>query len=362
MKDQYVADIGDYGKYSLLKAFSDAGVRVGINWYYTKDDGSNDGRFTPYLNEGYLKDCDPEVFNKLKKIIGTNNRSVKAVERNKVPGDAIYYHALMDFSGNAREQEMQRRTWMEKSLEKLALAELVFCDPDNGLLTGKGSRRRNREKYVLRSEIEQYYEHHNVVYYCHKGRRKPEAWEEYKAMMLMGLPSAHPIVLTYHKGTQRSYVFLVHPKYVDQYKAILKDFLERWTKAEHIFTMEDVCIQNHGAINRFATKWRNAFQKEQNLHKLFEAMDFSDEAGRIGFIMDAGHSFSEVFPEVRDMGDLNAIKKVVKRNDALMTPQLLGATIHSQWRYVNHWAMTPPNDADREWFVFMLDWLLRMTA
>ena len=29
MKNQYVGDIGDYGKYSLLRAFSEAGVRVG---------------------------------------------------------------------------------------------------------------------------------------------------------------------------------------------------------------------------------------------------------------------------------------------------------------------------------------------
>ena len=33
MKDKYVGDIGDYGKNSLLRAFLNAGVNVGVNWY-----------------------------------------------------------------------------------------------------------------------------------------------------------------------------------------------------------------------------------------------------------------------------------------------------------------------------------------
>ena len=45
MKNQYVADIGDFGKYSLLRAFAEAGIKVSINWYLTVDDASNDAYF-----------------------------------------------------------------------------------------------------------------------------------------------------------------------------------------------------------------------------------------------------------------------------------------------------------------------------
>lgn len=55
MKDQYVADIGDYGKYALLKAFADAGVRVGVNWYRTENDDSSDGKFISYLEKGDMR-------------------------------------------------------------------------------------------------------------------------------------------------------------------------------------------------------------------------------------------------------------------------------------------------------------------
>ncbi len=45
MKNQYVADIGDFGKYSLFRAFAEEGIKVGINWYLTADDASNDAYF-----------------------------------------------------------------------------------------------------------------------------------------------------------------------------------------------------------------------------------------------------------------------------------------------------------------------------
>ena len=50
MKNQYVGDVGDYGKYSLLRFLALHGIRIGINWYLTDNDKSSDGKFTEYLN------------------------------------------------------------------------------------------------------------------------------------------------------------------------------------------------------------------------------------------------------------------------------------------------------------------------
>lgn len=60
MKNQYVGDIGDYGKYSLLRAFAEEGVKVGVNWYLTDNDGSNDGKFVDYLKMGSCEAGIPE--------------------------------------------------------------------------------------------------------------------------------------------------------------------------------------------------------------------------------------------------------------------------------------------------------------
>ena len=51
MKNQYLCDIGDYGKYALLRAFAKDGIRIGVNWYLTEDDGSTDGKMKDYLEK-----------------------------------------------------------------------------------------------------------------------------------------------------------------------------------------------------------------------------------------------------------------------------------------------------------------------
>ena len=42
------------------------------------------------------------------------------------------------------------------------------------------------------------------------------------------VPSARPIILTYHKGTQRSYVFLVHDKDYAHYQRIVSIVVNQW--------------------------------------------------------------------------------------------------------------------------------------
>lgn len=49
MKNQYVGDIGDYGKYGLLRFLANHGICIGVNWYLTENDESSDGKFTDYL-------------------------------------------------------------------------------------------------------------------------------------------------------------------------------------------------------------------------------------------------------------------------------------------------------------------------
>ena len=43
MKDQYIGDIGDYGKYGLLRYLISNGINIGINWFYTENDKTGHG-------------------------------------------------------------------------------------------------------------------------------------------------------------------------------------------------------------------------------------------------------------------------------------------------------------------------------
>ena len=57
MQNKYVADIGDFGKYGLLNYLCNPSnacsekLSLGVNWYLVKDENSDDGKFTKYLNK-----------------------------------------------------------------------------------------------------------------------------------------------------------------------------------------------------------------------------------------------------------------------------------------------------------------------
>ena len=51
MKDQYFGDAGDYGKYGLLRFIAEKGIKIGVHWYLTDSDDSNDGKHTAYLSD-----------------------------------------------------------------------------------------------------------------------------------------------------------------------------------------------------------------------------------------------------------------------------------------------------------------------
>ena len=246
MKNQYVADIGDFGKYSLLRAFAEAGVKIGVNWYLTEDDGSTDGKFIDYLNDERIRYRDPEVFDVLKKISSNPNRSVYDVQDSNIIRNAIFFDILLKPQGTPLKRKTQRKSWFFDSMNALSEAELIFMDPDNGLLSSNDYSKLDAEKYVLPDEVEQYYaQGHNVVYYCHKGRRRVEAWEEYKLIMRERIPEAKMAVLTYHKGTQRSYVFLIHEESFVRYRAIIDKFIRRWYRD---FTEESVNNINDASV------------------------------------------------------------------------------------------------------------------
>ena len=250
MKNQYVGDIGDYGKYGLLRFLADHGIKIGVNWYLTEKDGSSDGKFTDYLRKELKsapkRNCDKKLFDALKKIAllpdGSDNKdkSVHMIEAEGIlPGTVFYHKELKNDGSNIAARRQNREDWFKGSLAELADAELIFADPDNGISYWKKRGTKDSEKYILPNEVEQYYKNgKDVVFYCHKGRRTKDAWEKAKTDILKGLPEAQSLVLTYHRGTQRSYIFVLHPEHYDNYEKILKKFGETLWMREGHFTRE----------------------------------------------------------------------------------------------------------------------------
>ena len=230
MKNQYVGDIGDYGKYSLLRFLALRGIKIGVNWYLTENDNSTDGNFTDYLGRDAEKRFDPDVFSALKEIVEKNDREHRSVHMiqnaDLLPGASFFEEKIPSGQTKPLKRAWDRRLWYEQSRQILRDADLIFADPDNGITYRKTARHKGCEKFVLPEEIAQYYyDGKDVVYYCHKGRRTKEEWDRTKTRIKEYASDSQLFVLTFHRGTQRSYIFVVHPEHADRYELLLSEFL-----------------------------------------------------------------------------------------------------------------------------------------
>ena len=231
MKNQYLGDIGDYGKYGLLRFLAKKGIRIGVNWYLTEDDGSNDGKFIGYLKKEQDRIHDEELFDFLASLVEHQNKSVQMIEDSKIIPNAIFYPNIVS--------SKKRECWHENAMKCLETAELIFCDPDNGPIGKKSITSKDSDKYIAPSEIVDYYNRgQNVVYYCQKARRTEEAWLATKTEMKEYLPDARIYVQTFHRGTQRSYIFVIHPEDEKRYANLLRAFEQTSWGRKQLFTAE----------------------------------------------------------------------------------------------------------------------------
>ncbi len=162
------------------------------------------------------------------------------IEQAGIIPDAEFYGELLKSSSlEVAAREWNRRLWFNNSTLMLGNAELIFADPDNGISYRKTARTKDSEKFILPEDVAEYYNSgKNVVYYCHKGRRKQEAWEQAKTEIRNHIRDAQLLAVTCHRGTQRSYIFVLHPACYVKYERILTAFLD--SKWGNMFTWENV--------------------------------------------------------------------------------------------------------------------------
>ena len=286
MKNQYVGDIGDYGKYGLLRFLAGQGIKIGVNWYLTDDDKSADGKFTKYLENPAERVCDPELFDALKKIVARGrDKSVKMVQdAGLIPGAVYFGGKLKSSKIEVSARELERRLWFNNAALLMGDAELVFADPDNGISFTKTARNKDSEKFVLPEEVCRYYnDGRNVVYYCHKGRRKQEDWEKAKTQIRERIRDAQILAVTFCRGTQRSYIFVLHPDCYQKYERMLRAFLQtewrrmfRWEPVEGNVSSASADVLELGAsVLAFADKARISIEALSVAFSVCKVTDYS---------------------------------------------------------------------------------------
>ena len=223
MKNQYVGDVGDYGKYALLRFFLNKGIRLGVNWYLTPDIvGNKDGHKRDYLDKPVYEKIDPDFLKLMRGLQGKEDRMVSRVKELGILDGAIFYDRILDTSDrNKWDKTMFRKQWHRAALEALEECQLIFADPDNGLSPEPD------DKFILPDEIEDYFTTwgHDIVYYHHRDRSPQSDWLDTISFMGKYLLQARIIALTFHPYEQRAYIFVLHEKTYEKYERLIDEFL-----------------------------------------------------------------------------------------------------------------------------------------
>lgn len=169
MKHQYFGDVGDYGKYGLLRFIAKRGVTIAVNWYLTPDDQSNDGNIRGYLANDSYRIFDPELFDVLREMSVYKEKSVSRFSKRDIIPRAVYFDYIVqplftDSTLSVAEKRLARERWHRQALAGCFGKELVFMDPDNGLRAGSPTARKDAPKFAYASEVYSYYNRGTGVY------------------------------------------------------------------------------------------------------------------------------------------------------------------------------------------------------
>ena len=253
MQDRYAGDIGDFGKYGLLRALCGDDLRLGVLWYAFEGDDEQspgDGNRIDYLEppDERLRECDPDLFKRMHMLVYGGDRSIAAIEKSGVlPEDTFFHGEVLTFKDRERPRERaaKRRMWLASGREAMKDAEVVFVDPDTGLeipsthpLSAKGP------KYAYYDDLLPYLERgQSLVIYQH-ATRGAGGMERQIAQRLEELHERFgtridPVVLRWRRVSARTYFILPAPRHVERLTACVQDFLDtEWGEREHFTRFE----------------------------------------------------------------------------------------------------------------------------
>ncbi|MCY4421108.1 MAG: hypothetical protein OXC42_07665 [Gammaproteobacteria bacterium] len=226
MQDQYVGDVGDFAKYGLLRAVS-AGKCLGVAWYLHPNAGS-DGKHAEYLmRPEEFRHLDEELFDELKRLRSSNDFSVKAVEISGILGNAVFADDLLAITDvKVRDRTDWRCNWFERVENQLSECELVFADPDNGLLPDnsfKSTRKVSAKRIPLTEAMALAQKERPAIFYHHNTRFPGGHYKEISHWMSQLTGCSHAFY--WRRWSNRTF-FIVNAD--EEIKSKLKNFARRW--------------------------------------------------------------------------------------------------------------------------------------
>ena len=156
MQERYLGDVHDFQKFIFLKFLSCAfNQKIGLNWYLVdpkkigeKEVKKKDGEKRYFLKKNEFKKIDRKIYDEFVKLKSKKLRSITAFTKK------THLNRYISFFNN-KIPLLNREKWFSDSLNFFKKRDIIFLDPDNGLLKNKKSKKTSL-KYVLMNEIESY--------------------------------------------------------------------------------------------------------------------------------------------------------------------------------------------------------------
>ena len=216
MKDQYVGDVGDFGKYGLLRVLcADSQLRLGVIWYLTpNDEVPKDGELRRYAN---LRNCDPSLHDALSQFDDFKRRSVATIrELGLLPETTAFFEEKLSFPAwhgpvSQLERRNLRDNWLAGALKITGSCDLIFADPDNGLETKSVSKHNKRApKYVFLDDLRLILARgQGVIVYHHIGRDGDATQQaKFRRAQIIEELGVYPFVLKWSRGSARFYFII----------------------------------------------------------------------------------------------------------------------------------------------------------
>jgi hypothetical protein len=254
MQDRYTGDVGDFGKYGLLRVLCSPEIRpqlkLAVVWYLVPSETHNeDGKHINYLRDvtkasaRRLRKCDPILYDGLRKLLVNDRneivakcRRVEVIETSDLlPPGTMFYSVPLSYSQQmpTSARLAARRTWMVGALQATASADVVFLDPDNGIECKSVERTAlTGPKYVYWDEIESFVDRgQSVVIYHHLNRScsSTEQVERLKNEFCQRVPENCNISkIIYRRGTRRAYFIVMAARHRAGISDQLSNILTKW--------------------------------------------------------------------------------------------------------------------------------------
>jgi len=250
LQNRYIGDVGDFGKYGLLRKICDGtpSLKLGVVWYLT--DGGNetkaDGKHVQYLegvchshSQKRFRCCDTKLYDTLRRLLVDADGKVVPERRliTTIEGGGVLPEGTVFFGETfVHRAGTSRREWFGRAFKTTAEADVIFLDPDNGIQSQ--SSRTMGPKHALWSEIEAFAKRgQTVVVYHHPHRSAPHEeqikllHEQFKDRMPERFETFY---MLFRRGTRRVFFVAAAPPHRQVVADRLSEMLsDEWVNRGH---------------------------------------------------------------------------------------------------------------------------------